>query len=470
MDDPGQVATPVNQGRSAQPASTTAVAPATDPAGSTFPASAPSRYYFISDLHIGGDGVLDHCDFENELIGFLRDLESAPGPAELIIIGDAFGLWELTEGKGPAKLEHIASTHQPLFEQFRRAGRHVTITLLPGNHDYDLACYPEYVSKLAEYNIRLDPSVHTERRVGQHKIWIEHGNQHDSANTFPDFGNPYGQPVGYFITADVVGVSGRHAGRSNNSWLGGLHSVYPTEEIPMWVLSNYFYREMGSILRWCLLPFLLLFTFSIVVLAGRALETAGILHTAVFHGEPFRHLGLPGRLIDFVLWANGTIFTFVLMLAVPLFFVLRDIRATLRRYGVERSEGLKQEKDHFYVDAARAVFAADPAVALFIYGHTHAVSVRELGGRYIINTGTWLKRLQRVRPWFGWLPPVFVPSFRLNYFVVSAADGQVRVQYHVVPKQTPKDLTLLQTIMTLWRKHPGRDAIPLEIVIGGDAI
>ena len=24
-----------------------------------------TEYYFISDMHIGGEGPLDHCDFEN---------------------------------------------------------------------------------------------------------------------------------------------------------------------------------------------------------------------------------------------------------------------------------------------------------------------------------------------------------------------------------------------------------------------
>ena len=48
----------------------------------------PPTYYLISDLHIGGDGGLAHCLFENELIQFLREIAAGPQPAELIIIGD----------------------------------------------------------------------------------------------------------------------------------------------------------------------------------------------------------------------------------------------------------------------------------------------------------------------------------------------------------------------------------------------
>ena len=39
---------------------------------------APTTYYFISDLHIGGDGDLDQCDFETELIAPWRGGEGIP--------------------------------------------------------------------------------------------------------------------------------------------------------------------------------------------------------------------------------------------------------------------------------------------------------------------------------------------------------------------------------------------------------
>jgi metallophosphoesterase superfamily enzyme len=120
----------------------------------------PATYYFISDLHIGGDGDLDQCDFEGELIAFLRRIADGPLPAELIIIGDAFGLWELTEVKDDTKVQRIARTHQELFEQFRETGRRIRITLVPGNHDYELACVPSYKDVLAEFNIRLEPETY----------------------------------------------------------------------------------------------------------------------------------------------------------------------------------------------------------------------------------------------------------------------------------------------------------------------
>ena len=185
-----------------------------------------TTYYLISDLHIGGDGGLARCEFESELIGFLAEIAAGAKPAELIIVGDAFGFWELTDREGVSKLEVIAAAHPALFRQLRETGERVTITLLPGNHDYDLACVPEYRAELARYNIRLEPVVHITRVIAGHTVWIEHGNQYDDFHRFPDFGNRYGLPLGYFITRSVVAAAARSAERTNAKWLDDVQSVY----------------------------------------------------------------------------------------------------------------------------------------------------------------------------------------------------------------------------------------------------
>ena len=442
------------------------------PAAPTSPAMVekpPAIYYFISDLHIGGDAGLDKCHFEKELIAFLRQIADGPQPAELIIVGDAFGMWELTDTKGASKLARIASSHADPFSQFRLTGQRVKITLLPGNHDYELACVPSYKDELAQWNIVLEPVVHTTREMAGRKIWIEHGNQHDDFNRFPDFGNPYGLPPGYFITAHAVAAAAEGAERAHSPWLDDLESVYPNEAIPGWIWSNYFYREMTPLLRWCLLPFLALFTVSGVVFAGRGLERLGVLPTKVFRARLRDRFGITGSLFDWVLWVNGVVISFLLVMAIPAYFVANDIRATLHRFGVEQTEGLKIQKESKYLAAAEEVFKKDPAVAIFIYGHTHAVSMRKVGPRYVINTGTWLKRLEHVRARFRLLPGVFCPSHRLNYFTLTQDDKDLKIGYTVIPKVSPPDLTLLEYLMILGG-HPdaGGEPIPEETILGAD--
>jgi UDP-2,3-diacylglucosamine pyrophosphatase LpxH len=425
-----------------------------------------TTYYLISDLHIGGDGGLARCDFENELVQFLREIAAGPQPAELIIVGDAFGLWELSDRAGVSKLATIAAQHPALFRQLRATGERVTITLLPGNHDYELACVPEYKAELASYNVRLEPVVHITREIGNHRVWIEHGNQYDSFNRFPDFGNRYGLPLGYFITTGVVAAAGRSAERSQSKWLDDVESVYPNEDIPFWVLSNHFYKEMTPLLRWVLLPFLVLFTASAVVLGLRALERLGGVHTGLFDIDLRPILGFPGRIIDLVQFVNSVVIITMLILAVPLYFVVRDGRKALARYGLGRGERLHQEKDEQYVAAAKRIFAADPAVAVFVYGHTHIPSLRDVEGRCVINTGTWLKRLEYVPVRVGRLPGVYVPSYQLNYFELTEADGRIRVRYRVLPKAVPNDLTLLERVLIIGRRTKPLAPIPAETLVG----
>src|SRR5262249_9412128 len=189
---------------------------------------------------MGGDGRLQHCDYTNEFVGFLKKLEGEGTDTELLIVGDTFGFWETTLVHGAEKLNHIIGGHQAIFDQFKATG-----TMMVGNHDYDLACDPVFAEKLSEYNIHLDTSLDLIRTFADKKIWIEHGQQRDWFNSFPEYGNRYALPVGYFITETFVSGASRHSDFGKGDWLKDIRSVNTTQ-IPDWVLSNYFYREMSA--------------------------------------------------------------------------------------------------------------------------------------------------------------------------------------------------------------------------------
>ena len=257
----------------------------------------PTEYFFVSDLHIGGDEQLKLLDFEDDFIAFLEMLEQREGDTELVIIGDAFGLWEFTTAEGVEKFDLLVSDHTRLFEQFERTGEHVTITLIPGNHDYELACYPRFVERLGEYGIVLEQKVSITRKLGGKKIWIEHGMQRDPSNHMPDFGNPHANPVGYFVT----------------------HSLVGTERV---------------------------------------------------------------------------------------------------------------------------------------------------GERVVINTGTWLKKLERVPARSRLLPSVYRPSFRLNYFCLSEDEGRITIDYERIRKSPPRELSLLQRLVARKAQRDALEDIPERTVIG----
>ena len=424
------------------------------------------EYYFISDLHIGGDAELEICDFESELIGFLRELEKKDRETELIIVGDIFGFWELTGAEGTGKLEAIAGNHRALFNQFRKTGSRIVITVIPGNHDYPLACDPDFEKALAGYNIRLERREHITREVAGRKIWIEHGSQHDSFNRASKFGDPYVTPIGYYVTSHITSTAGRHAGFGRGLWLRDLESVQPYEYIPDWLLSNYFYREMSPILRWIMLPFLLLFTVSLLAFVGMILEQEAVLGTNIFNREFLSSLGIFGKLFGIVLMVDFVVIIFLLLLSIPFGLILRDISRTLRRYGIRAGEGINVQKTDVYLQAARKVFARDPSVAVYLFGHTHTPSLQHLDGRVIINTGTWLKMLTRVKSRFRLLPAVYYPTFRLNYFRIFDEGGRVVIEYKLIPRATVSGLTFLQKLVTLGRKRAVNFHIPSRTVLG----
>jgi UDP-2,3-diacylglucosamine pyrophosphatase LpxH len=406
-------------------------------------------YYFISDLHVGGDEQLQQVDFLEELLAFLRELEETDEDAELIINGDAFGLWEFTEVDGPAKFDALLDRYPDLFAQLEATGREMPVTLIPGNHDYELAAYPEYVERLAEYNVTLEQKVSIERSVEGSLVHVEHGMQEDPNNRIPDFGNPYANPPGYFVNRQITSRAGRLSDRGKYNWLKDIQAVTPMTEIPDWLVSNYFYREMSAWLRFSVVPFLLLFNVGVLYVAIFALDWFDVWSlplTLVEGGLAF--FGPAGRLVELVLAGNLVLIVLLLAISVPLAVLARDARRTLRRFGIVRSPS-EREPVEKYLDRARDVFESEPGVAVYVYGHTHRPSVTDVDGRLVINTGTWLKRLKRVDPLLGILPPVYYASYQLNYFRLSAADdGGILVEYDVVEKPDPGDETLLQRLLS----------------------
>ena len=425
------------------------------------------EYFFVSDLHIGGDEQLKILDFEDEFIAFLKMLEQKETGTELIIIGDAFGLWELTTTEGIEKFDLLVKDHSELFNQFRATGEHIIITLIPGNHDYELACYPQFVDRLQGYNIVLEPKVSITRELAGKKIWIEHGMQHDESNRMPDFGHPHANPVGYFVTHSLVGTAGRLSGRGRYNWLRDIQSVTPLEEIPRWIISNYFYREMNPLLRYAVVPFLLLFAFSVINLIGLALEASGLIGTRVFLDDRILGpLGFAGRVLGVIFAINAVVICLLVLVSIPLLVFAHDVRRTLVRFGVFSVNPAIGTPDTTYLEAAEKVFTSDPEVAVFIYGHTHNASIKKLGSKVVINSGTWLKKLERAPSRFLLLPSVYHPSFRLNYFRISDDGGQIVIDYERIQKAAPRELTLLQRLVSRRPKHDALDDIPKRTVAG----
>jgi hypothetical protein len=416
--------------------------------------SGETVYYVISDLHIGGDEQLEHVEFLDELLSFLERLEATDESAELVINGDAFGLWEFTTIDGLEKFDALVDGYPDLFEQFRATGENVQITLLPGNHDHELAAYDEYVERFDRYNVDLVQELSITRPVGDREIRFEHGNQQDPNNRFEDFGNPQEKPLGYYYNTLVTSRAGQVSDLGRRNWLKDIQAVTPTERVPVWIFSKYFYNEMHPVLRYAAVPFLLLFNISILVALLVGLDLVGVWSAptealASFLGR----FGPAGTLVSAVIAVNVATAGLLALAWIPLRFVLTDFKRTLNRFELVETE-FTVDPNEPYIQTAAEIFEENPETAVYCYGHTHRPAIDELDGRAVVNTGTWLKRFHRRPVIAGVVPPVFYPSFRLSVVrIANEADG-VAIEYETIDKSNPvlEDLTYTERLLTVGRE------------------
>lgn len=408
------------------------------------------EYYFISDLHIGGDGLLQKCDFEEELIEFLKELETKRVPTELIIVGDFFGFWEITDRRGIDKLISIIKNHKKLFEQFKLTGRVIDITVIPGNHDHELVSNPKFGNLLKKYNIDLEKNTSIMRKVSGKKIWIEHGNQYDEFNKITNYKEPKSFPRGYYIAHDLVAGKKKYSIHGEDPWMKDLSSVTPNEDVPNWMFSNYFYREMNPIIRFILFPFMLFFLFSLFILTGFLLETLNILRTNFFDiGTVRAMIPFLNNYVHQIIIIDVTLVISILLFSIPFILIMKDLKITLKRFGLTSDSGLTEKKQKLYDEGVRKVFAKDSKILIYVCGHTHKPSLVKKGSHVIINTGTWIKRLRRVKAFFKILPDVYYPSYNLNYFKIFSLGKQIFIEYKKINKKIDTNLTILQKLVTL---------------------
>jgi hypothetical protein len=162
---------------------------------------------------------------------------------------------------------------------------------------------------------------------------------------------------------------------------------------------------------------------------------------------------------------NFLFILFILFLALIISLFLRDIRRVFIRYGVTRENNLLLVDPQTYRAAAQNVFAESQDVVAYIYGHTHLASIAKLNNRAIINTGSWLKRLQRVPARFRWFPDMYCPSFRLSYFVLYQKQQHIVIQYRQIRKTVQSNLTRLQRFVISKTHVADMLSIPDETII-----
>ena len=423
---------------------------------------------FVSDSHIGGDPGCDGFESPAELEALFMELTGREGPVELVLAGDFFDFLQIgkvPEGTNRASLTISRSEYEGLFAALGRfrEGEGKRVIFLPGNHDAEGWWNPEIQKTLRELGLVDEFAYHylATMEVGgeRKKIYCEHGNQLDPANTVEDYHDPLDTPLGHHVVMDFTRRIAPYGEVSPGLDLSEIKMVYPLVAIPGWVASRYFYDFAGKVVSYLLLPLLI---------AYLAYRTAAYLLAGGYPLGPGVAAGELPRLHE--LFLDIGVFGLIVLLVFGVFFLVirHAVRRTLAAAGTggrphyspaeaseKKIEGILRGHDRAPMDPS-----LDPrTVDVFVSGHTHLPSLTEMerpdGGRVVVaNSGCWLRQLQPVSPHLKG-PPVYVSKFVLTHVRVYARDASLRVELWEQPKPARQSLTRLERLLS-WGRRPAQ--------------
>jgi UDP-2,3-diacylglucosamine pyrophosphatase LpxH len=405
---------------------------------------------FLSDCHIGGDEGRDIFESPDDLASLFASLDDHAGPVELVLAGDFFDLLRIAqvpEGETRATATMSRPEYRDLFAALRRfaSGRNRKVVYLPGNHDAEawwnreIRAQLERAGLVHEFALSYSGAFESDpERV----VYCEHGNQFDPTNTFRDYDNPLDTPIGDHIVTDLLPrlPSGWEAEGGN---LRDVDRVFPLAIIPVWLTGRLYYQLVGRIVRWLLVPLLILFAVHAFLQGG---STAEILVNLGY--------GVGALLVVFgvfVLFAGRA--------------ANRALRASATGAGVVDEPALiRRQLETAQPPPLSGGLSAQ--IGVFVSGHTHAPALSHFEGSAgepgaIVNSGCWLRQLQAVPARFG-APPVFVSRFVQTHVRVYW-DGAIQAELWEHPRPSSQRLRLAERLAVTGRlpAEPPAGAPPL---------
>jgi UDP-2,3-diacylglucosamine pyrophosphatase LpxH len=405
---------------------------------------------FLSDSHIGGDDGRDIFESPDDLAALFGSLDDHAGPVELVLAGDFFDLLriaEVPEGQNRVSATISRPEYGGLFEALRRfaSGPNRKVIYLPGNHDAEVRWNQEIHAELErqglvhEFALSYTASFES---ASDRVIYCEHGNQFDPTNTFRDYDNPLDTPLGDHVVTDLlprlpVGWE------SEGGNLRDVDRVFPLAIIPRWLAGRLYYVTVTQIVRWLLLPLLILFAAHSLLQGGGSVDV--LLNLAYVIGVLILVFGL---------------FLFIAGRATN-----RSIRSSSARAGLaDEPELIRNRLEAGEPPPLGGDVTAE--VAVFVSGHTHAPALTGFAGPAghqgaIVNSGCWLRQLQPVPAHLG-APPVFVARFVQTHVRVYLDDEAVQVELWEHPRPAPRRLRVVERLAVAGRLlvQPDSDAKP----------
>jgi UDP-2,3-diacylglucosamine pyrophosphatase LpxH len=377
------------------------------------------RFVFVSDLHLTHTGPSDDFAATAELCELLESLRDHPGQVVLALGGDILDLLQV----GGSPEERVARVldgpaAMPIGQALRRLAARpgVTVLYLVGNHDstlaWDAAARKLVADRFGVTGFALHARVRVERAGGGEVVVVaEHGDALDRWNRRTDPFDPLDVPVGDHVVAEFVNRLEAASGRYPQLALDQVDNVRPGLLVPWWLVSNFFYKFMGRALRDFALPLVLL-TIALNLVVGLLVGDLGRI----------AYLGTRA-----VRWVSSFVLTNLALLALLSTFLGRSFRRAAAAYGLPTPDEAADEAQARKGDLPELLARRDPAAGVLVTGHTHEPGIIRLpGGRVAADGGCWVRGLVPVRAWLA-LPPVFVPTYPVNWVDVAAGPDGVGV-------------------------------------------
>ena len=409
---------------------------------------------FVSDVHLTGGGPVADFGATTELVELLTELGRHEGEKLLLLGGDIFDL--LQAGGTPVEaVDRVLAAEDAqavaAASVVLGALRDATVVYLVGNHDSALAWHPEARQRVAEAfgvdRFALRARVETQTLDGKTvTVLAEHGHALDVYNRHADPYDPLDTPAGDHVVQEVVNRFDLLAPERPDLALDQIDNVRPSAAVPIWLVSNFFYRFLRRTLRRFALPLAGLF-----VLLHLPVATL-ILHDLNRHRRSEEVARLTDRAI---IWLFAIVAVDLILFVVLAAFLGRSLRDAAAVYG-----GTPEDDE---VDEGRRAAAMgelltirDPAASVLLGGHTHrALLVPGGRGRVVADAGCWIQGMVPVRAWLS-LPPVFVPAYPCTWLQVLPAVGGVKVSLWERPLAVVRRLSLLERIVMRGRPGPSK--------------
>ena len=211
----------------------------------------------------------------------------------------------------------------------------------------------------------------------------------------------------------------------------------------MWLAGRTFYVVVTQIVRWLLIPLLVLYAAHALVKGGGSVDVAV---------ELAYDLG-------------------VLLLVFALFLVIagrttnRAIRTSSARLpGTDEPELIRSRLEAGQPPPFAGALTGP--IGVFVSGHTHAPALTHFDGTTgrrgaLVNSGCWLRQLQPIPSRLG-VPPVFVSRFVQTHVRVYCDNGALQVELWEHPRRSPRRLRVAERIAIAGRlpAEPDSHAAP----------